>query len=229
VKKDSYLKFLHKQPIEDINKMLDDKLVDYISAIKSPFEEENETQQDLEYDGYMKYFRDCMIKSVGTKESAIQFDLYWDEFKSSCDEQQFRQFLSNVLNSIIKHYKMSYLSSLLQENEYSDDDIIDFINFIVYNNWLEYFPRCLDYIDEKILTNDSMVKIFLTSDYDNFISKLDKYKRCNILIREYFKYCSKDDGVETLRLILKDDMLSNFIEQFNLKNKQKESNNVQDH
>jgi len=203
--------------------MLDDKLVDYISAVKSPFEEEGATQQDLEYDGYMKYFRDCMLKSVGTSESSVQFQLYWDDFKESCDEQQFTQFISNLINRIIKHYKMSYLNALLEETQYSEEELIDFIFFIVYHRWLDFFPKCLDYMDEKILTNEAMIRIFLTSAYDNFIVKLEDHKRCNILIREYFKYCSKQDGVETLRLILKDDILSNFIEQFNLKNKQKEN------
>lgn len=199
--------------------MLDDKLIDYISGIKSPFDEDSADQEDIAYDGYMQYFRDCMIKSIGTDESETQFSSYWDEFISSCDETKKKQFILNLINKVIKTYKMSYLSSMIDENEYSIELLIDLVNFLVYRHWLLYFPKCLSYIDEKILTNESMIKIFLTSDYDNFISKLYDCKRCNILIREYFKYCSKNDGVNTLYRILKDDILSNFVEQYKLKNK----------
>ena len=197
--------------------MLDDKLVDYISAIKSPFEEEDLSQEELAYDGYMRYFRDCMIKSIGTSESSVMFQSYWDEFIKSCDEQQKKQFIKNLINKIIKHYKMSFLTSIIEENDCTDMMLIELINFIVYKQWLQYFPKCLSFIDEKILFNKTMLKIFLTSDYDNFISKLDNYKRCNILIREYFKMCAKNDGIETLSIILNDDILGNYIEQFKLK------------
>ena len=67
--------------------------------------------------------------------------------------------------------------------------------------------------DSKILNNDAMLKVFLTSDYESFMSKIDTYKRCNNLIREYFKYCAKQDGIETVLSLLKDDILEVFIEQ----------------
>lgn len=199
--------------------MLDDKLIDYISGIKSPFDEDCSDQEDIAYDGYMQYFRDCMIKSIGTNESEIQFSTCWNEFISSCDEGKKKQFISNLINKVIKTYKMSYISSMLDEEEYPIEILINFIEFFAYKNWLLYFPKCLSYIDEKILTNDSMLQMFISSDYDNFVTKLYECKRCNILIREYFKYCSKNDGVNTLFRILKDDIISNFIEQYRLKNK----------
>jgi hypothetical protein len=64
-----------------------------------------------------------------------------------------------------------------------------------------------------------MLSIFITSDYDNFIVKLNEYKSCNPIIKEYFKYCSKEDGIKTLLRIIKDDILLNFIEQYKIKNK----------
>lgn len=66
--------------------MLEDKFVEYISGIKSPYDEQDVNQEDISFDGYMQYFRDCMLHSIGTKESSTQFSLYWDEFLDSCDE-----------------------------------------------------------------------------------------------------------------------------------------------
>ena len=58
--------------ISDVrHKGVDDKFINYISPIKSPFDEEDVSQEDLLYDGYMRYFRDCIIESIGTSESTV--------------------------------------------------------------------------------------------------------------------------------------------------------------
>ncbi len=196
--------------------MLDDKFVEYISGIKSPFEEEDIPQEEITYDGYMQYFRDCMLKSIGTKESSNQFLLYWKDFLDSCTEQQKNQFIQNCLNRVIKHYQMSFLSSMLTENEYSEKELEDLIFFFVYKRWLKYFPKCLSYIHEKILNNDEGIKVFINSDYDSFVDKLQNCKSCSRILREYFKFCCKDDGIKTLYLTLNDDRLGNYVEQYKL-------------
>lgn len=193
--------------------MLEDKFIDYISPIKSPFEEDDLDQQDLAYDGYMQYFRDCIIKSIGTNESVVTFDSYWDEFIDQCTPEQKGQFFQNCLNKIIKHYKMSYLTSMLEEKDYEDKIIIDFIKFYAYKNWLKYYPKCLSFISEKILYSPAMIKIFITSDYNNFVEKLSNCKSCNELIVNYYKFCSMNDGIETLNITLQDDILENYLRQ----------------
>ena len=197
--------------------MLEDKFVDYISPIKSPYEEDEINQEDVAYDGYMQYFRDCIIKSIGTSESSVIFDSYWDEFINQCTVQQKIQFLKNCLNKIIIHYKMSYITAILEEQEYEDNVVIDFIKFYAYKKWLKYYPKCLSFINGKLLYDQAMLKIFITSDYNNFVEKLENYKSCNKLILEYYKYCSKDDGINTLVLTLKDDLLENYIIQTSLR------------
>lgn len=200
--------------------MLEDKFIDYISPIKSPYEEDELDQEDVSYDGYMQYFRDCIIKSIGTNESSVSFDSYWDEFIDQCGPEQKTQFLKNCLNKIIKTYKMSYITALLEEKEYEDKVIIDFIKFYAYKRWLKYYPKCLSFINDKLLYNQAMLKIFITSDYNNFVEKLTNYKSCNELIIEYYKYCSMYDGIDTLVLTLKDDLLQTYLMQMMLKNKQ---------
>ena len=199
--------------------MLDDKFINYISPIKSPFDEEDVSQEDLLYDGYMRYFRDCIIESIGTSESTVQFDLYWDDFTSQCDEKQFQQFIKNCIDKIVKHYKMPMIVSLIEENDYSEKVLVDFIKFYGYRKWLKYYPKCLSFINDKILKSKAMIQMFLTSDYDNFITKLDNCKSCNELILNYYKYCSKDDGVQTLIATLNDDIVGNYIKQYSVYNK----------
>lgn len=199
--------------------MLDDKFINYISPIKSPFDEEDVSQEDLLYDGYMRYFRDCIIESIGTSESTVQFDLYWDDFISQCDEKQFQQFIKNCIDKIVKHYKMPMIVSLMEENDYSENVLVDFIKFYGYRKWLKYYPKCLSFINDKILKSKAMIQMFLTSDYDNFITKLDNCKSCNELILNYYKYCSKDDGVQTLIATLNDDIVGNYIKQYSVYNK----------
>lgn len=193
--------------------MLDDKFINYISGYKSPFEEDEIDNDEIVFDGLMRYYRDCMLASIGTNESVKEFLNYWEEFIPNCTEEQKSGFLKSCIDKIIKHYKMSYLSAMINENNYSDDELQKFVLFVVYHHFLKFFPRCMSYMDQKILGNEAMIKVFVTSDYDSFIEKLDQCKRCNFLIREYFKYCMKSQGIDTLIQFLKDDILQHFIEQ----------------
>lgn len=193
--------------------MLEDKFIEYISSYKSPFEEDEVDTDEIVFDGLMRYYRDSMLKSIGTSESHNEFLNYFDDFIENCTEEQITGFYRECIDKIIKHYKMSYLSSVINEKNYDNDEYKKFILFIVHNEFLNYFPKCLSYIDAKIINNQALLTVFLTSDYDSFIEKLDKCKRCNFFIREYFKYCAKPEGIEALYMILKDDIIQNFIEQ----------------
>jgi len=194
--------------------MLEDRFIEYISGIKSPFDEQELTQEDISYDGYMKYFRDCMLKSIGTDEAGVQFTSYWDEFSKSCDLQQRSHFILNCVNRIVRHYAMSYLSYMLTQNTYTQTELIALINFFVHKVWLKYFPKFVSFISEKIFKDKGALKIFVTSDYDSFLTKLDESKSCNPIIKEYFKFCPREEGIDTLINILSDDLTGNYIEQY---------------
>ena len=143
---------------------LSDKLIDYISQLKSPFEEENGiSQQELEWDGYIKYTRDCMIQSIGTKDSRNLFNLYLNQFKQSSTDDQYHQFIDNCINRLINKYKMSYLSFMIQQNDIDSDTKEELIKFIEFKKWLDVFVKCLSKIDLKIYKNDAKLKIFLSS------------------------------------------------------------------
>jgi len=193
--------------------MLEDKFAEYISGYDSPFEKEDIDPDEIVYDGLMRFYRDAMLKSIGTSESNNQFVNYFEEFYDQCDDDQKTGFLKSCIDKIVKHYKMPYFMTILDESNHSNDELKDFVLFISRHKFIPYLAKCLSKLDSKILNNDAMLKVFLTSDYESFMSKIDTYKRCNNLIREYFKYCAKQDGIETVLSLLKDDILEVFIEQ----------------
>ena len=194
---------------------LSDKLIDYISQLKSPFEEENGiSQQELEWDGYIKYTRDCMIQSIGTKDSKNLFNLYLNQFKQSSTDDQYHQFIDNCINRLINKYKMSYLSFMIQQNDIDSDSKEELIKFIEFKKWLDVFVKCLSKIDLKIYKNDAKLKIFLSSDYDSFIQKLDSVSDTNELIKNYFKFCDGNEGRNALFNIVKTDIISLVLQQY---------------
>ena len=197
--------------------MLDDKLIDYISQIKSPFEEDmGLSQEELEYRGYLRYCQDCILKSIGTNECYTQINLYWQELDKNLDDSEKEQFIDNALSEIVKAYKMSFLSNLIIQKEIASIDYNtkkDLFLFLEHNRWIKYFVKCLSTIDTNLVRNESKLKVFLDADYDSFVLKLTEYKKIHPWLKEYFKYCARQDGIETLYLILKKDLLEVVIEQ----------------
>lgn len=187
---------------------ISDKLIDYISPVKSPFEEEDVTQEELEFDGYMKFFRDSILTGIGSRSSKVNILSYWDEFKESCDNDQFNQFLDNCINKIIKKYKMQYLSEIINSQtiiSIDSDKKSNFIKFIETDAWVEYFSKALDPIDAKLVNNQAKLKIFIDSDYDNFVQKIELQKTCDPIMRSYFMFCDSNEGRNTLfNIIVKD-------------------------
>jgi hypothetical protein len=197
--------------------MLDDKLIDYISPIKSPFEEdEGLTQEELEYRGYLRYCQDCILKSIGSNECFTQINLFWQNLEHELNQSQLDQFMEIALSNIVKAYKMSFLSNLIIQKEI---DCLDYDTkkklflFLEKNEWQRYLSKCLSEINSNLIRNENKLKIFLDADYDSFVENFCKYKKIHPWLKEYFKYCSRNEGIDTLYLILKKDLFGVIIEQ----------------
>ena len=206
--------------------MLDDELIDYISQVKSPFEEDDGlTQEELEYRGYLRYCQDCILKSIGTNECFTQINLYWSELKEKLTQSELEQFITIAISNIVKSYKMSFLSDIVirEDNNQDYEKKEKLFLFLEHNRWLKYFTKCLSFIDPSLIRSEEKLKVFLDADYDSFVEKLLKYKSLHPWLREYFLYCSRADGIETLYLILKKDLFSVVIEQ-NSKTKKENKN-----
>ena len=192
------------------------ELVDYISQIKSPFEETQMTQEDLEFEGYLRYAQDCILKSIGTLDCVKYINLYWTQLNEELSESEFKQFITVAISTVIKTYRMSFLSDLMIQSDLPSIDLEGkkkLFLFLEHGAWEDYFIKCLSPIDINFVRDDEKLKMFLRSDYESFIKKIESYKRFNEYIKNYFKYCNEDEGVETLFLILKKDVLNVFIQQ----------------
>lgn len=192
------------------------ELVDYISQIKSPFEEDNTTQDELEFEGYLRYSQDCILKSIGTIDCQRYINLYWTQLNQELSEDEFKQFMTLAISSIIKTYKMSFLSDLINQSELPAIDLESkkkLFLFLETDKCQSYFIKCLSPININFVKDDDKLKVFLRADYQSFVKKIESYKRFNEYIRKYFQLCNEDEGIETLYLLLKKDLLNVFIQQ----------------
>lgn len=191
--------------------------VDYVAQIKSPYEEDDSDQEDLEFQGYLRYAQDCILKSIGSSDCVKFINLYWQQLEEELDDSQFEQFMTLALSTIVKTYKMSYLSSLLMSSDIPSvtlDKKKKLFLFLEHDQWKPYFVKCISPINDKLVRDDEKLKVFLKSDYDSFVKKIESYKKFNEYIKLYFKFCNEDEGLETLFLILKKDLLDVFIQQY---------------
>lgn len=204
-------------------KSIDDNFVKYIGQYKSPYEEDDVPQEELEYDGYMKFHRDSILNSIGKKDCQNKISLYWDDFIKSCNEQQKIQFVKNCINQIIKKYNMPYLIQVVDMDDPTQEEVKKCIKFIKFlcgsDKWIKYISLSLHKLTPKITQESPKLKIFIDSDYDYFKEKIDSYKSCNELMRNYFRDCSADEGKLALLKIIASDYGGVLIYQFhNLKN-----------
>ena len=186
--------------------MLDDKLIDYISQIKSPFEEDNLSQEEIEFRGYLRYCQDCILKSIGTNECSTQINLYWTDLEKDLSQSELNQFMDLALSNIVKSYKMTFLSDIIIRQDIPSIDYDSkkkLFLFLEHGSWIKYFSKCISPIDSSLIRNESKLKVFLDADYDSFVSKLNSYKTIHSWLKDYFTNCSRNDAVETLYLILK--------------------------
>lgn len=197
---------------------IDDRFSEYMSRFESPFEEQSQTQEELDFDGYMKFHRDAILDSIGKIESRIQIKIYWNDFIKCCDEEQKKQFIRNCLNTIIKRYNMPYLLQLIDIATMNEEDMKKSIKFIKFlcgdDKWVSYVSRSLDRLDPKYTLNSPQLKIFLDSDYDHFRNKIDSYKSCNELMRNYFRDCSASEGKVALFKLVSTDYTGILVGQY---------------
>lgn len=197
-------------------KMDNIELIDYISQIKSPFEEDNTTQEELEFEGYLRYAQDCILKSIGSTDCHKYINLYWTQLNDELSESEFKQFMDVAISTIIKTYRMSFLSDMFMQSDIPSISLEDKKKLFLFleNGKIEnYFVKCLSPINIKFTRDDDKLKMFLRADYQSFLKKIDSYKRFNEYISKYFQLCNEDEGIETLYLILKKDLLNVFIQQ----------------
>ena len=164
------------------------ELVDYISQIKSPFEETQMTQEDLEFEGYLRYAQDCILKSIGTLDCVKYINLYWTQLNEELSESEFKQFITVAISTVIKTYRMSFLSDLMIQSDLPSIDLEGkkkLFLFLEHGVWEDYFIKCLSPIDINFVRDDEKLKMFLRSDYESFIKKIESYKRFNEYIKNY--------------------------------------------
>lgn len=198
---------------------MDDKLIDYLGVIKSPFDEETEDQVGLEEEAYIRYCRDCILESIGTPRCQIQIDLHWLDTYEVFDDDEKKQFVRDCMIRMVDKYKMEFLPSLI--NQYNipaemSDDQLDLFLTIETDKWIELFAKCFSYFNPDLLNSVDKIKVFISADYDNFVKKLTSYQRINVYLKNYFMYCSGTEGKIVLFNICKKDFSGLVVKQTEL-------------
>lgn len=210
---------------------LDDKLIDYLGVVKSPYESDDVDQVDMEHSAYIRYCGDCIIETIGTPECHIYLDLHWTEVIDESTDGDKTQFIHSCLRKMISRYNMRYLNALVNQEYIPADpgeELIDFILFVESDKWVDLFAKCFSYINPNLLNNTDKIKFFICSDYDNFVKKLVSYQRINSYLKNYFIYCNGDEGKDVLFNICKKDFAGLVVKQIEL-NKNPQSEKEENH
>jgi len=199
-----------------------------LSEVATPYDEIEETQEELIYDQYNLYKRDSLIEALSKKSGRESFDLFFDDLMQQYDAMKTNAFLSDCLIELNRVYNLNTLYDYITREgliENNKELIIDLIKYFVYNTWVddisEFLPSLIDIVDDRLAIAKLVKERFI--EVQNKI--IDK-PAINELFVFYFKFCALTDGIKTLTILIFKDPIGIVSKQLEINNKgDKNANN----
>lgn len=194
-------------------KSLDQRL----SEIISPFEDNEQTQEEIIESQYLDYRLDSLINAIGKKSGYHEFDLFLEEIISTLDSPRLILFLTDCINKLKNVYPIDvmvefiFLNNIIEEKPKS---IIELVKFFVYNKWQPLIVKYLPIIDLKHVNSRRVIFKLVKESYLNTQEKIIKDANVHPLFRYHFKYCSRKDGEKTLMILIFKDVIGVVSRQF---------------
>jgi len=176
-----------------------------LSAVVSPFEDNEVTQEELIETQYLEYRKDAIVDAIGKKTGNQEFDLYFEDVLSELDSSETIHFLVDCLRKLKTIYPVDVVYSYIETDNTLDnnpDSIIAFLKFFVYNSWMDQIVGHLPVIDVKDLRDRKFILRKVKDTYYKTIEKIIKDVSIHPLVRYHFKYCPEVDGISTLMIFI---------------------------
>lgn len=180
----------------------------HLSKIVSPYDGEDSEQAELSDDGTIEFEKDEILSSISEKSSRRTFDLYFDELLDQLDGAQKDEFITRCFGKLIETYAIPVVyDKVHRENLIISNQVlvVDFINFICKDEWLEFLIKSIPNISLDIITDKERLYDFLNSNIDTIRSTISKDEQINELIKFELDNASNEECVGFLfKLIHKD-------------------------
>ena len=180
----------------------------HLSKIVSPYDGEDSDQTELTDDATIDFEKDEILDSISEKTSRRTFDLYFDELLQELKDIDKIDFLTKCFEKLIATYAIPVVYDKVQRENLiisNQTIVIDFINFICKDVWLESLMTLIPIISLDIITDKERLYDFLNSNIDTIRSTINKDEQINELIRFELDNASNEECVGFLfKLIYKD-------------------------
>jgi len=178
---------------------------EYLSGIVSPFEDDEMEQSELLEIKFLQFRRDSLIDSIGKKDGYQEFDLFFDEVLSELDIGDTKLFLRDCILRLVEIYPLDVLADHIHVDNIIEDDpksIIEFIRYIVYDKWQDSILKHLPLINISDMRDRNTISNKIKDTYILTLEKIIKDNDIPQLMRYYFYYCPKSDGVKFLLILI---------------------------
>ena len=192
-----------------------------LSEVTTPFDEIEQTQEELANEQYNLYKRDSLIEALSKKSGRESFDLFFDDLMQQYDTMKTNAFLSDCLIELNRVYNLNTLYDYITREgliENNKELIIDLIKYFVYGTWVDdifdCLPQLINIVDDR-LSMAKMVKERFIEIQNKIIDK----PTVNELFIFYFKFCALTDGIKTLTILIFKDPIGIVSKQLEINNK----------
>lgn len=180
----------------------------HISELVTPFDEIEFDQESVTAEFYVQYQKESIVKSISKKTGKNEFNLFFNDVLGHLEIGQTELFLRDCMIELSRVYNIGCTWDYIQREAIIEKDqntIISLIKYFVNDEWLDHLPKMLPGISEHILLDRSLLIKEIKENYSEIRNKIMGKVEIPFLVRHYFKYCTFNDGVKTLLiLIIKD-------------------------
>ena len=182
-------------------KSLDERL----SEITSPFEDNEQTQEEITGIQYLKFRTDSLVDAIGKKTGYQEFDLFLDEVIDELSPSDMILLLTDCINKLKGIYSLEVLADHIFTHNIIEEDqesIITLIQFFVYNKWLDSMISYIPMFEVDEFKNRFIILKKIKEAYLSTQEEIIKDVNIHPLVRYHFKYCPRTEGEKTLMVFI---------------------------
>ena len=178
----------------------------YTSDIVDPYLNGGLDQEDSKEVGLIVYRQQAILKTIGTPECQVNIKLFFKDVLQELTKEGISDYSYDCFKALIETYNLTYLETRLNNDRIHSDysnKVFELLVFIEGYRCAEAFATFMPYISLEVIRSKDKLKEFLKLNYKTFVQNLEDHRAIiPDLFYERFLYCSKQDGIETVILLM---------------------------
>jgi len=185
-------------------------LEEYLSEVISPFDENDEDQQEVLRKAYLRYQRDSIIDTIGTLSCKHYIHIFLDDILNELSKDECDAYIQECFDKLCEHYNMPQLKDYSDRNmslQRDPESVISLLRFLELDSWLYDMISILPPIEIKDLEKSQKIRDFFVQNHAECVDKIEKCDQVPQLFKTYVLLASLEDFADTMTILVMKDVV----------------------